>query len=232
MLKSLTPLILILVSACTMAEEPQRSVSVSGTGSATAEADSALLQMGVSIRAKQLGDAQAQAARVTNALLAATDKLDIDRSSVDTTGAIVRPDYRWNRTTEEQELMGYIAERQIKVTVKDLDKLGELIESAVAAGVNQVSPPQLQSLKREQAYREALKLAALDARANAEVLATTLGAKLGDAIVVNAGGIATPQPRPEMMMAMSNRDSGAAASYNPGDLSFTASVSVSFALVD
>lgn len=229
---------LLIASACTVADdsngpiEPRRMVSVSGTASATAEPDSALVQMGVSIRAKQLGDAQSRVAERTNALLDVTDKLGIDRDQVDTTGANVRPEYRWNRNSEQQEFVGYLAERQLKVTVKDLEKLGRLIEGAVSVGVNQVSPPVLQSSERDSAYREALKRAALDARANAEVLATTLGAQLGDAVTVSAGGSMPPQPRPEMVMAMAARDSNAPASYSAGDLTFNATVSVTFALTD
>ena len=60
---------------------------------------------------------------------------------------------------EEQELRGYIAERQLTIEIDDLDKLGALVEGAVAAGVNQVSPPQLDSSKRKETYRQALRAA-------------------------------------------------------------------------
>lgn len=229
---------LLIASACTIADEsgghkePERAVSVSGSATATAEPDSALVQMGVQIRAKELDAAQRAVADKTNALLAVTDKLGIDRNSVDTTGAFVRPDYRWNRNTEQQEFLGYIAERRISVSVEALDKLGLLIEGAVRAGINQVSPPVLQSSGREDAYREALRLAALDARANAEVLATTLGAKLGDAMQVNSSSAMPFQPRPMAEIGRFAADSSAPASYNPGELTFNATVSVTFALTD
>lgn len=228
---------LLVASACTVADdshpptEPRRTVSVTGTATATAEPDSALVQMGVSIRATELAAAQRGVADKTNALLAMTDRLGIDRGDVDTTGANVRPEYRWNRNTEQQEFVGYLAERQISVTLKALDKLGQLIEGAVAAGVNQVSPPVLKSSERESAYREALKLAALDAKGNAEVLAASLGATLGEAVTVNASSVVPFQPRPMMEMAAVARDSNAPASYNPGDLTFNATVSVTFTLV-
>ncbi|MDJ0917307.1 MAG: SIMPL domain-containing protein [Woeseiaceae bacterium] len=206
---------------------------MSGTATASAKPDSALVQMGVLVRAKQLSAAQSGVAEKTNALLQVTDKLGIDRSKVDTTGANVRPEYRWNPDTEQQEFVGYIAERRIRVTVEELKLLGRLIEGAVGAGVNQVSPPVLQSSGRDDAYREALKLAGLNARANAEVLASTLGANLGDAITINASGAMPFQPRPMMEMARFAGDAASApASYNPGELTFNATVNVTFALVD
>ncbi len=229
---------LLVASACTVADEggtnePARTVSVSGSATATAEPDSALVQMGVSVRAKQLGEAQSGVAEKTNALLGVTDKLGIDRDKVDTTGAHVRPEYHWNRNSGQQEFVGYIAERRITVTVEELDLLGQLIEGAVGAGVNQVSPPALQSSGRDDAYREALRLAALNARNNAEVLATTLGASLGDAINVNASSAVPFQPVPVAELARFSADAAAApASYNAGELTFNATVNVTFALAD
>ena len=238
MIRTLLICSLLGASACTIADDShspadeRRTISVSGTATATAEPDSALVQMGISMRAKELATAQSGVAKKINALLAVTDGLGIDRGDVDTTGANIRPEYRWNRDTEQQEFLGYIAERRVSVTLQALDKLGLLIEGAVAAGVNQVSPPVLKSSERNTAYREALKLAALDAKGNAEVLAASLGATLGEAVTVNASSVMPFQPRPMMEMAMAARDSSAPASYNPGDLTFNATVSVTFALTD
>lgn len=231
LLRRIVPL-LLLASACAMADDMNKTVTVSGTGQVSAVADRAIVQMSIVVRADKLDAAQSEAAKVTAAVLTLTDKLDIKRNKVDTTGATVRPDYRWNRTTEQQELQGYIAERQMSVKVDDLDKLGKLVEGAVAAGVNQVSPPQLESSRREELHREALAMAATDARANARVLAETLGAKLGDPISISAGNAAPPPPMPYQRMATASMESDSAASYNAGDLTFTTTVNVVFALED
>lgn len=221
---------LFLASACSTADEPPRMVSVSGSSMTTVTADRALLQMAISVRREDLSAAQADAANVTNALLAVTDKLGIQRNKVDTTGANVRPDYRWNREKEQQELLGYIAERQITVTLENLELLGQLVEGAVTAGVNQVSSPQLVSSQQDTAYRDALRLAAEDARGNAEVLAGAMGLTLGNAITIK--GSSASAPRSEALMMAVARDSGAAESYNPGDLSVRASVSATFELIE
>lgn len=212
-----------------MADDVVQTVSVTGNGQISAVSDRATVQMSIVSRAKELDVAQAEAAKVTAAVLSLTDKLDIKRNKVDTTGATVRPNYRWNRETEQQELLGYIAERQTNIKVDDLDKLGRLIEGAVAAGVNQVSPPQLDSSRREAMHREALAMAAKNARANAEVLAETLGAKLGDPISISDGSAPPRPPVPQLRMAAA-MESDSAATYNAGDLTFTATVNVVFEL--
>lgn len=231
MLRSFFLTLLILVSACTMADEIPQTVSVTGKGVVSAEPDRAVVQMTIMSRSKALDSAQAEAARVTAAVLALVDNLDIDRSKVDTTGANVRPDYRWNREKEEQELRGYIADRQMSIRVDDLDQLGRLVEGAIKAGVNQVSPPRLDSSRRAELHRDALAAAAKDARANAEVLASTLGADLGDPISISDGMISTPPPGPQLRgLAANAMESDAAATYNAGDLTFTATVAVVFEL--
>lgn len=214
-----------------MAEDIPQTVSVSGKGMVNAEPDRAIVQMTIISRSKELNAAQAGAAKVTEAVLALVDKLDIKRNKVDTTGANVRPDYRWNREREEQELRGYIADRQMSVRVDDLDKLGKLVEGAIGAGVNQVSPPRLDSSRRAELHREALAAAAKDARANAQVLAKTLGASLGDPISISDSNISTVPPGPQLRnMAASAMESDASSTYNAGDLTFSATVNVIFQL--
>ncbi len=231
MLRRLLPSLLLFVSMYAMADDIAQTISVTGNGLVSALPDRATVRMSIVSRAKEVDVAQAEAGKVTAAVLSLTDKLDIKRNKVDTTGATVRPDYRWNREKEQQELRGYIAERQMIVKVSDLDKLGKLVEGAVSAGVNQVSPPQLDSSERKEKHRDAMRMAAKDARANAEVLAKALGVKLGNPISVRDANAAPRPPAPQVRMA-ANMESDSAATYNAGDLTFSATVSVVFELID
>lgn len=233
MLRTLFLVLLLTIGAGAMAEEQTRTITVNGTGTAEVEPDRATLRMSIVAREPTLAAAQKAAADVTSKVLKMTDRMDIDRDQVDTTGASVRPDYRWNRDKEEQELRGYIAERQISVVIEDLEKLGAVVEGAVDAGVNQVSPPHLDSSKRKKTYREALRAAADDARENAFQLADALGAKLGRVISINSGSNA---PRPPVPYAANVRamaaESDAGESYSAADLSFSATVTVVFELTE
>jgi len=240
MFRQLPVLVLLALSAAACAGdhkpghfEPINQVSVSGKGFVTVVPDEATLNLNIQIRKPDLQDAQREVADIANRFLELTDQLGIDRRHVQTVGSTARPEYRWNKQRNEQELTGYSAGRLLRVELKDLDKLGSLIEGAVTAGVNQVNPPQLRYSKERDAYREALVLAAEDARANAQVLAETLDAELGDVLSVSAGGPPAP-PRPMYRMEAMAADAGAApeASYNAGEIRFDASVSASFELDD
>ncbi len=224
--------VLIGISACSVAEEPQRSVTVTGTGFATAKPDRATLSMSIMARQPALADAQAEATAVAARILELTDRLGIERDKVDTTGATVRPDYQWDRDNNQQVLRGYIAERHMRIRIDDLDNLGALTEGAVKAGVNQVSPPVLGSSEDREAYRRALSAAAEDAGANARTLAESLGARLGKVITINSSPT-LPRPIAARAQTMFAMDEGAAeATYNPADLDYNATVTAVFALED
>lgn len=233
MVKSLLVVLFLSMGVCAMADVKTQTITVNGTGFAKVAPDRATLQMSIVAREPTLAAAQKAAADVTSKVLKMTDRMDIDRDRVDTTAASVRADYRWNREKEEQELRGYIAERQIVVEIEDLEKLGALVEGAVGSGVNQVSPPRLDSNKRRETYRLALRAAAQDAKANASQLADALGARLGPVVSIDTR---TNEPRPPVPYAANVRsmaaESDAVESYNAADLSFNAEVTVVFQLAE
>ena len=230
--KTLSIVALLMLSTAVLAQEEPRTITVTGTGSSKIAPDRASVQMSIVARSPKLGEAQQAAAAVTAKVLDMTRKLGIDRDEIDTTGSTVRPDYRWNREREEQELLGYVAERQMHVEVRELDKLGALIEGAVELGVNQVSPPRLDSGKRRDAYREALDAAAKDARANATQLAQSLGASIGDVLKITTDSGPTP-PMPYLRnMNAQAMEMAAPETYNPGTLVFDATITPVFELVE
>ena len=230
MQKFVALVVLFSMSACVMADESARTLSVSGNGVASVQPDRAMVSMSIVARDKDLAAAQKEAAEVTAKVLALGKDLGIERKHIDTTGSSVRADYQWNREREEQVLRGYIAQRQLHIDVRDLELLGRVVEGSVAAGVNQVSPPVLDSEKRSEMHRDALANAAKDARANAERLAKTLGTKLG-AVLRISDGAAAPSPMPQQRMAMA-ASAGAEQTYNAAELTVSATVQVVFALQD
>jgi len=221
----------LMLSSAVLAQGELRTITVQGSGSSRIAPDRASVQMSIVARSASVSAAQEAAAAVAAKVLEMAGDLGIDRERIDTTGSSVRPDYRWNREREEQELRGYVVQRQMRVDLRDLAKLGALIEGAVEAGVNQVSPPQLDSSKRRDAYREALDGAAKDAQSNAAQLAKSLGTKLGDVLQITTVSQPAP-PMPMVRMAMAESvESSAAESYNAANLNFEATITAVFELV-
>lgn len=208
------------------------SVSVDGQGQVSSQPDMARVTLGVEARRPALVDARTMVTAAVDRLLALTRDMGIDPKYVNATGLQVQPDYTWNQETRKQELQGYVVSRQVDVELRDLDKLGTLMERAVSAGANQVGGASLDSTRRKELERRAMALAVQDARMNAETLARAAGAELGAVRALNASS--TPPQMPMYRMAAADMAAGAPppeATYQAGDMTFSARVSAEYDLV-
>ena len=217
-------------SAAEPASEPN-TITVTGEATVQVAPDKATLQMGVEHQADTVAAAQKQADQVVARILKLTDRLDVDRDHVKTTGLNIRPEYTWLGEPRRRELQGYVVIRQITVQVDDLSRLGDLMAGAVEAGVNQVQPPGFDHSERQKLEREVLASAAKDAEAQAKVLADALGVTLSGPRSVTTGSSPSPQPMPQMVMRMSAESADAAAGYETGRIAIRATVNAQF-LVD
>ena len=226
----LTLAALLLMASPAHADTPLRAVSVDGRGSVSAAPDMARVSMAVEARDLDMDAARDEVVRVTRAFLELCERSGIEPSKIQTTGLGVFPEYRWNEIRKEQELVAYRVTRQLDVEIVDLDILGDLMEAAVDAGVNRVSPPNLMSTRERDLRREALALAARDAQANARVLAETLGADLGDVVDISSAEQVMPPPmlRNEAFSLAAGADAG--QTYSSGEIRFEASVTARFEL--
>ena len=212
------------------AEQP-RTIGVSGQGEVRAEPDRAAVTLGVESRKPKLDDARAEVAKTVDAVLKLTRELKIDPKLVRSTRVNVQPEYNWNPQANERNLIGYYVARQVEVELRDLEKLGQLLERSTDLGVNQLGEPRLDSSKRQDLVREALAKAVVDARQNAEVIAKAAGAKLGTARTINANTDFTPPPMPMVRaMAMEAKAAGGAP-YQSGEMTFNATVNVQYDLI-
>lgn len=224
---------LIAGGAAAQAAEQPRTISVTGTGEVQAEPDRATLMFGIEARRPQLEQARADVAKAVDAVLRLTASLKIDPKLVHATRINVQPEYNWGNGPQERTLIGYFVSRQVEIELRDLDKLGPLLERATDLGVNQIGDPQLDSSRRAQLLREALAKAVADARQNAEVVAKAADARLGAARTINASTAQTspgPVPLARAALAMEANTAKAAGSYQSGEMSFTATVSIQYDL--
>lgn len=220
-----------LTSVASAQSEP-RTINVSGQGDIQAEPDRASLTLGVESRKPKLEEARAEVSKAVDAALKLTRDLKIDPKHVRTTRINVQPEYNWDNNARERQLIGYYVSRQVEVDLRDLDKLGQLLERAVDLGINQIGDPQLDSSKRRELERKALAEAIHDARLNAEAVAQAAGARLGPPRTISASSGFVPPPMPmraKAMVAMEAAD--ASQSYQSGQMGFTATVQVQYDLI-
>lgn len=225
----------LMVSLCAQAAEAEhpRTISVSGQAEIQAEPDHALVSLGIESRRPKMEEARAEVTKIVDAVLKLTRDLKIDQKHVRTTRINVQPEYNWNNDTRERNLIGYFVSRQVEVDLRDLDKLGELLERSFDLGVNQVGEPRLDSSKRRELEREALAKAVEDARLNAEAVAKAAGARLGPprTIAASSGFVPPPMPMRMKATAMMAEAGDAAQSYQSGQMGFSGTVQVEYDLL-
>lgn len=209
------------------------TIAVSGHGEVSTTPDRAQLALAVDTVDQELAKARGSVDAVVRKYLESLNKLGIKPADISTTGVSLQPEYVWDEAGRKQTLVGYRARRDIRIVVRNLDQLGDLILRATDAGVNQINPPLLESSRAEELGREALAAAAKDAQIKAETLAKSLGVKLGSARVIRETGGNAP---PMMVKAMAMRGGEAFDSGNQqmglatGEIRISADVQVEFDL--
>jgi hypothetical protein len=173
------------------ATAPQHSIVVSGQGSVTARPDRAQLSFGVSTEAKTASAALRQNATEMTRVIAALKAQGIAAADLRTDLVSLSP--RYSQTGET--VVGYSATNSVSATVRNLAKIGAIIDAAVEAGANQVSGPDLVRSSSDSLYRAALRAAIANARGKALTIAAASGLHLRRITDVSESS-ASPAPMP------------------------------------
>jgi uncharacterized protein YggE len=165
------------------------TVSVTGTGTVTADPDEAVLRLAATERADNASRATAALAERVAGLRGALAEAGVDRESVRTTEFQVFRDRREESTT-------FLARQGFSVTVDDPEDVGRVIDRAIAGGATDVFGVEFAlSPDRSERLRErALARAVADARATATVLATETDLRLERVLSVSTAGDRFPGP--------------------------------------
>ena len=156
-------------------------ISVTGQGRVTGIPDTMVITLGVSVLRPTVGQATGDAATLADAVIAALKAGGVAEAAIQTPSYSVYPEYDYREFDER--LRGYRVSNQLQVKVRDLDRAGELIDAATAAGGDDTVVHGLSfSIEDNQALLEAARAAAwADAEAKARQLARLAGLTLGRA---------------------------------------------------
>jgi uncharacterized protein YggE len=167
------------------------TIQVTGTGSVQAKPDTASISIGVST---EDGNAQTAVSRNNAATAKVISELEaaaIEKKDLKTSNFSVYPQYR-TEGSDKHPIVTYRASNTVTVTVHNLDKVGDILTKAVAAGSNQISGPNFSVSDAENYLTEARKKAVENAIAKASVYANAAGLKLGSILSMVEEGAATP----------------------------------------
>lgn len=233
MWRPLLTLSALVVSAPLFAIEVPQAPHLVVSGYAEQKAEPDMLTMNVSVTAleKQGIKAKQQVDGKVAAFFGQLEGLGIKRTDVEAGNLVISPEYQYPQN-KKPELVGYRAQRQLAVKLYQLDKLSELMDTALKAGLESVSQIEY-GLKAPQAMKEQARLGAVeDARSKAEWLAKAFGMKLGKVYSVEYRNN-TPMPiysRALKAAAMSPAADMMENSYQQQQISITDNVEAVFLL--
>lgn len=198
------------------AEGPQ--IVVTGRGEVTAAPDIATLRLGVESRAEMAAAALEAARDGMDAVLSALAGAGVAEADIRTTDLSLDPIFaEASRPGAEGEVTGYVATNLAHVRIRRIDRVGEFIDAAAAAGANSFRGLDFDLADPSMALDEARSGAVADAARRARVLAEAAGVSLGPIRSITEGG----GPVRGAATALA-REAGIA----PGELTLSAEVTI------
>lgn len=231
----ITGLGLLLTQSCSFAQQPDHAslhlITVSGTGEVKLVPNEAVFNIGVETRANTPEEARKQADTKVANILGILKSKGVDPKDVQTTYMTLYPGYDPNG--KQNIISFYTAQKTMTVTIKNLDKLDEVMIAMTKAGVNHVDGLQYKNSEMKPSREQARKLALQAAKQKALSMAAELGAKIGRVHSINEYVNEGPQPylrNANMASVESSQADGGGPSFSPGQLNVMATVEVSFVL--
>ncbi len=211
---------------------PANTITVVGEGKVTSLPDEAVITLSVESDGKNPAAAMNKNSAAVVDVIERLKNEGVDEADIETANISLYPIRTYTNEGQER-LTGYRATNSVRVTVSDAKQVGEILSAAIEAGANNVSGPVWQLSDDAKAVAEALKKAVENARQKAEALASSVGADLGDVVMVSESNVQVPV---YPMYAESYVDKSLAAGdvaetpVMAASLDVTATITVTFAL--
>jgi uncharacterized protein YggE len=221
-------------------EKPKGKISVGGTAQYDCPPDRMTIILKILTNDLESAKvAKDKAAVIIDEVIKALKKAELTEDDIVTTQYNIEPKYEWEKNefgNSKKVFKGYFVTVTIKVTLKDFDKAGPVIDAAVDAGalVDSINF-ELSRAKRNELKTQVLADAAKDAKIKAEAIVTALDEELGDVKSIDVNDYSY-QPRTFWKNVYLSGDGLAEGSAPPtqilpGDLTISGSVSIVFEIL-
>ncbi|MCS6907073.1 MAG: SIMPL domain-containing protein [Anaerolineales bacterium] len=175
-------------------EGTPRTLSVTGTGKSYLEPDIAYIYIGVHTENAEAGKAVTENTTRSQKVIEALKKFNIADKDIQTTNFSIYPQQQFDSQGKVTGVI-YVVDNTVYVALRDLSKIGELLDAVVNAGANNISGITFDVEDKSAALSEARAAAMADARRQAEELAKAAGVTLGEIMNISTyASIPTPYP--------------------------------------
>lgn len=205
---------------------------VTGEGKVFVTPDIAKITVGIQENGSSLKSVQDGVNKKSKALTDAIEKLGVDKKDVKTTSYNVYPQYDYLTSTTNR-ITGYQVSTNYEITVRDFEKVNDILVAATAAGANTIGGVSfdINDETRKTKLQEARELAVSEAKAKAEGLSKAAGITLGKVINVSENQT-TPEIRPlyapQATDTTSLKAEAPTANVTPGENEISVTVSLAY----
>ncbi len=175
----LTATSLIAIPLTTYANTPTfPHIETIGTSELSVDADIADISVTVIAEENTASLAKQKTDKAVTELINRLLKAGIARNAIQSANLQLSPKYVYDNNTRSNNQVGYRASRQITITIHELNKLNDILDKALAEGVNQINNIQFKSSQLQELTQQARQLAIKDAQQKALSLAQGFDQKL------------------------------------------------------
>lgn len=164
------------------------TVTVNATATLEVEPDIAYISLGVSTTEKTAEAAKKNNTTIMNRVLNAVRKENVSEKDMQTSLSM-RTNYTWDKDYTERTITGYTVDNTLTITVRDIDKVGDIVDAAMNAGANEFHNVRFDLEDDEAYFVQALSDATKMAKKRANAMVTAAGGKLGDVASMSMGNV-------------------------------------------
>lgn len=224
------------LSAPAAADEPVRTITVTGRGEVSVEPDMATVVIGVQAESEAAADALDQASAATAAILATLDVEGVLAEDIQSGAIRLNPRYNRSMLSSGNQIIGYQAVNSVEVRVKNLDQLGGLLAAVVGDGANRLDRVSFGLQDPSKVQDEARRLAVAEAQRLAMLYAEAAGVSVGELLVISEGGVGGRLVMEMTPVVVMEERVGSSPQFDvpvaPGKIDLNASINMVFAIAD
>lgn len=205
------------------------TISVTGEGRAEAAPDLATVTLGVTTEGESAAAAMAANTSALNAVMQRLTDAGIEARDIQTSNLSLNPNWQPTEDGTASRIVGYIASNMVTVRVREMEKVGPVLDAVVADGANTLNGISFGFQDEKPLLDRARTDAVQDARARAQLLANAAGVTLGRVLSITEGGAYAP---PAPMYRMEAAADAASVPVSGGEVALVASVTMVYEIAE
>jgi uncharacterized protein YggE len=203
-------------------------IDVGGSAAVSTTPEEARIRVGVETTDRNASDAREELARRVQRMRSALREIGIEDDQVRTEHYDINQDYRSLR--EEDRPVTYRAQHSFRITVRDLEQTGTVIDTAVNNGANRINGVEftISSERRGELRTRALEQAMADAREEAETLAASANLTITGVESIQTSNVQVSGYQRDVALEATPTAGGADTTIDTGDVTVSAQVQVRY----